>query len=186
MMKTLYAAAFALSLMLPAVGAQAKTSDRNQEMTIDAGAQAGTLGDGVTTLSGGVIITQGTLDIRSSQADIHMKGGEAVRAVFTGKQAKMKQQLDDGSWMEAQADKIDYDIKTEIIVLTGNYTVKSAQGTNSGGTMTYNTATGQMNSGGDGQRVRTVIPPKNKTPAPAAKPAAAPTRTTVPTAGSKK
>lgn len=186
-MKTLHAVALALSLMVPAIGVQAKTSDRNQEMTIDAGAQAGSLvGDGVTTLSGGVTITQGTLDIRSAQADIHMKDGEAVRAVFTGKQAKMKQQLDDGTWMEAQADKIDYDIKKEIIVLTGNYTVKSAQGTNSGGTMTYNTATGQMNSGGDGQRVRTVIPPKNKTPAPAAKPAAAPAKATVPTAGSKK
>lgn len=185
-MKILYAAALALSLLAPAVAVQAKTSDRNQEMTIDAGAQAGSLvGDGVTTLSGGVVITQGTLDLRSSQADIHMKDGEAVRAVFTGKQAKMKQQLDDGSWMEAQADKIDYDIKKEIIVLTGNYTVKSAQGTNSGGTMTYNTATGQMNSGGDGQRVRTVIPPKNKgAAAPAATPA--PAKTTVPTAGSKK
>jgi lipopolysaccharide export system protein LptA len=186
-MKTLHAVALALSLMVPAVGVQAKTSDRNQEMTIDAGAQSGTLvGDGVTTLSGGVTITQGTLDIRSAQADIHMKDGEAVRAVFTGKQAKMKQQLDDGTWMEAQADKIDYDIKKEIIVLTGNYTVKSAQGTNSGGTMTYNTATGQMNSGGDGQRVRTVIPPKNKGAAPAAKPAAAPAKATVPTAGSRK
>lgn len=186
-MKTLHAVALALSLMVPAVGVQAKTSDRNQEMTIDAGAQSGTLvGDGVTTLSGGVTITQGTLDIRSAQADIHMKDGEAVRAVFTGKQAKMKQQLDDGTWMEAQADKIDYDIKKEIIVLTGNYTVKSAQGTNTGGRMVYNTATGQMDSGGDGQRVRTVIPPKSKGAAPAAKPAAAPAKATVPTAGSRK
>jgi lipopolysaccharide export system protein LptA len=183
-MKILHAAVLALSLLAPAVAVQAKTSDRNQEMTIDAGAQAGSLvGDGVTTLSGGVVITQGTLDLRSAQADIHMKDGQAVRAVFTGKQAKMKQQLDDGTWMEAQADKIDYDIIKEIIVLTGNYTVKSAQGTNTGGTMTYNTATGQMNSGGDGQRVRTVIPPKNKGAAPAA--AAPATKTTVPTAGSK-
>jgi lipopolysaccharide export system ATP-binding protein len=36
-MKTLHAVALALSLMVPAVGVQAKTSDRNQEMTIDAG-----------------------------------------------------------------------------------------------------------------------------------------------------
>jgi len=107
-----------------------------------------------------------------------------VRAVFSGKQATMEQQLDDGSMMNARADKIDYDIKAEVIVLTGNYEVKSSQGINSGQKMTYNTRTGEMNSGGDGGRVRTVIPPKNKTPAPAAKPA--PTKTTVPTAGSKK
>ncbi|MFB5207163.1 methyl-accepting chemotaxis protein, partial [Stenotrophomonas sp. 3diitr2024] len=46
---------------------------------------------------------------------IYLKDGEAVRAVFTGKQATMKQQLDDGTWMDAVADRIDYDIKTEII-----------------------------------------------------------------------
>ncbi len=184
-MKILYATAIALSLLLPGYAAQARTDDRNKEMNIESGAQSGSfLGDGVITLSNNVIITQGTLEIRAAQADIHMKDGEAVRAVFSGKQATMKQQLDDGSWMNARADKIDYDIKGEIIVLTGNYRVESAQGINSGQKMTYNTRTGEMNSGGDGGRVRTVIPPKNKGAAPAAAPA--PTKTTVPTAGSKK
>jgi lipopolysaccharide export system protein LptA len=187
-MKILYAAAFALSLMVPAVAVQAKSTDRNQEMTIESDAQSGSfLGDGVITLSRNVVITQGTLDIRAAQADVHMKDGEAVRAIFTGKQATMKQQLDDGSAMNARADKIDYDIKGEIITLTGNYEVVSAQGTNSGQRMVYNTRTGEMNSGGGGEagRVRTVIPPKNKgAAAPAAKPA--PAKATIPTAGSKK
>lgn len=172
-MKIPFAAVLALSLLVPAV-AFAKSTDRNEAMNIDSGAQSGTLtGDGKTVLSGGVIITQGTLDLRSSEAEIYLKGGEAVRAVFTGKQAKMKQQLDDGSWMDATADRIDYDITTEIITLTGNYKVTSARGTNAGQRMVYNTRSGEMNSGGDGSRVRTVIPPKNKTPAaaPAASPA---------------
>lgn len=183
-MKILFAAAFALSLLAPGL-ASAKSTDRDQDMTIDAGAQSGTLvGDGKTTLSQGVIITQGTLDLRSANAEIYMKDGEAVRAVFTGKQAKLKQQLDDGTWMDASADRIDYDIKAEVLTMTGNYHVKSARGTNAGQKMTYNTRTGEMNSGGDGTRVRTVIPPKNKA---AATPAATPgTKTTVPTAGSRK
>lgn len=188
-MKNLLAAVFALSLLVPAFGVQARTDDRNKEMTIESATQSGSfLGDGVITLGGNVVITQGSLEIKAAQADVHMKGGEAVRAVFSGKQATMKQQLDDGTWMNARADKIDYDIKGEIIVLTGNYEVVSNQGTNSGQKMTYNTRTGEMNSGGEGGgRVRTVIPPKNKgTPAaaPAAKPA--PVKTTVPAAGSKK
>ena len=183
-MKIPFAAVLALSLLVPAV-AFAKSTDRNEAMNIDSGAQSGTLtGDGKTVLSGGVIITQGTLDLRSSDAEIYMKDGEAVRAVFTGKQAKLKQQLDDGSWMDASADRIDYDIKAEVLTMTGNYHVKSARGTNAGQKMTYNTRTGEMNSGGDGTRVRTVIPPKNKTAAPAAATPAA--KTTVPTAGSKK
>ncbi|WP_256775720.1 MULTISPECIES: lipopolysaccharide transport periplasmic protein LptA [unclassified Stenotrophomonas] len=183
-MKILFAAACAISLLVP-FAASAKSTDRNEDMAIDAGAQSGTLvGDGKTVLSQGVIVTQGTLDLRSSDAEIYMKDGEAVRAVFTGKQAKLKQQLDDGTWMDASADRIDYDIKSEVLTMTGNYHVKSARGTNAGQKMTYNTRTGEMNSGGDGTRVRTVIPPKNKTAAPAA--ATPATKTTVPTAGSKK
>ena len=172
-MKIPFAAVLALGLLVPSA-AFAKSTDRNEDMHIDSGAQSGTLtGDGKTVLSQGVIITQGTLDLRSSEAEIYLKDGEAVRVVFTGKQAKMKQQLDDGTWMDALADRIDYDIKTEIITLTGNYKVTSARGTNAGQRMVYNTRTGEMNFGGDGSRVRTVIPPKNKTPAaPAAQPKA--------------
>ncbi|WMJ68122.1 lipopolysaccharide transport periplasmic protein LptA [Stenotrophomonas sp. 24(2023)] len=173
-MKIPFAAFCALCLMIPGL-ASAKSTDRDQEMVIDAATQSGTLtGDGKTTLSGNVVITQGTLDMRSDQAEVYLKDGEPVRAVFTGKQAKLKQQLDDGTWMDAVADKIDYDIKTDIVTLTGNYKVTSERGTNAGQRMTYNTKTGEMNSGGDGTRVRSVIPPKNKTPgaaAPAAKPA---------------
>ncbi len=151
--------------MLPLL-ASAKSTDRNEPMNIDAGAQTGTLtGDGKTLMSGGVVITQGSLDLRAANAEIQIKGGEAVRAIFTGKQATMRQQMDDGTWMDATADRIDYDITSEIITLTGNYKVTSARGTNAGQRMVYNTRSGEMNSGGDGSRVRTVIQPKNKAPA---------------------
>ncbi|HGM5878546.1 TPA: lipopolysaccharide transport periplasmic protein LptA [Stenotrophomonas maltophilia] len=188
-MKIPFAAVLALGLLVPSA-AFAKSTDRNENMNIDSGAQSGVLtGDGKTVLSQGVTVTQGTLDLRSSEAEIYLKDGEAVRAVFTGKQATMKQQLDDGTWMDAVADRIDYDIKTEIITLTGNYKVTSARGTNAGQRMVYNTRSGEMNSGGDGSRVRTVIPPKNKNPAaqPAAAPkATAPASTPAKPAGSKK
>lgn len=156
-------ALLAAAALLIAGPVLAKSSDRNEPMNIDAGAQSGTLaGDGKTVLSQGVIITQGTLDLRSAEAEIHLRNGEPVRVVFTGRQATLKQQLDDGSWMDAKADRIDYDVSGEIITLTGNYSVVSARGTNAGQRMVYNTRTGEMNSGGDGTRVRTVIQPKNK------------------------
>lgn len=164
-MKIHLAALCALSLMFPLL-ASAKSTDRNEPMNIDAGAQTGTLtGDGKTLMTGGVVITQGSLDLRAANAEIQIKGGEAVRAIFTGKQAAMRQQMDDGTWMDATADRIDYDITSEIITLTGNYKVTSARGTNAGQRMVYNTRSGEMNSGGDGSRVRTVIQPKNKAPA---------------------
>lgn len=50
-MKIPFAALCAISLLVPTF-TSAKSTDRNQDMTIDAGAQSGTLvGDGKTTLS---------------------------------------------------------------------------------------------------------------------------------------
>ena len=158
--------ASAALLLLPATGAVAKSSDRNQAMTIDSGSQSGNMeGNGKTVLGGGVVVTQGTLEIQSAAAEIYMANGEISRSVFTGKQVKMKQQMDDGTWMDAQADRVEYDMKTETITFIGNYTVKSERGSNSGQRMVYNTASGNMQSGGDGTRVRTVIQPKAAAPA---------------------
>ncbi len=159
-------ASAALLLLLPLADAGAKSSDRNQAMTIDSGSQSGNMeGNGKTVLGGGVVVTQGTLEIRSAAAEIYMADGEVSRSVFTGKQVKMKQQMDDGTWMDAQADRVEYDMKTETITFIGNYTVKSDRGSNSGQRMVYNTKTGNMQSGGDGTRVRTVIQPKSAQPA---------------------
>ena len=52
-------------LLAPSV-VLAKSSDRNQPMSLDAGHQVGTLeGSGTIKMSGGVIVQQGSLDIRS-------------------------------------------------------------------------------------------------------------------------
>lgn len=159
-------ASAALLLLLSVADVVAKSSDRNQAMTIDSGSQSGNMeGNGKTVLGGGVVVTQGTLEIRSAAAEIYMADGEVSRSVFTGKQVKMKQQMDDGTWMDAQADRVEYDMKTETITFIGNYTVKSDRGSNSGQRMVYNTKSGNMQSGGDGTRVRTVIQPKSAQPA---------------------
>ncbi|MFT4248236.1 MAG: lipopolysaccharide transport periplasmic protein LptA [Pseudomonas sp.] len=158
-----------LALVLPAL-AMAKTSDRDQPMTIDAASQNGNmLGDnGKVRYSGNVVIVQGTLEIHSDTADIFQKDGQADKVILVGKQATLKQQLDDGTWMNGRADNIEYQVNQDIVILTGNYHVESSKGTNAGQRMVYNTKTGDMNSGGDGSRVRTVIQPKSKTAAPAA------------------
>lgn len=176
-----------LALLLPAV-AMAKSSDRNQPMTIDSANQSGNMLDdnGKIRYAGNVVIVQGTLEIHADTADLFRANGEIDRVVLTGKQATLKQQLDDGSPMDAVADNIDYKVGTDTVVLTGNYRMTSPKGTNAGQRMVYNTKTGDMQGGGDGTRVRTVIQPKNPAPAgapaagakPASKPAAKPAATT--------
>lgn len=148
----------------------AKTTDRNQPMNISSDQQSGTYTDNsVNVISGNVQIQQGTLDIRSQRAEVTLKNGEASRVVFTGAPVVMKQQMDDGSPMTARADKIDYDMISENIVLIGNAFVEQPRGSTSGPTITYNMKTGQINSGGGGTggRVKTTIMPKSAQGRPA-------------------
>lgn len=160
-------------LVLASSGAWAKSSDRNQEMLIDAGATSGTLDERQPmVLSKGVTITQGTLEIESSTATITTRSGEPVRAVLTGNPVKLKQDLDDGTPMSATADRIDYDLTTEIVVFTGDVNILQPRGSLSGQRVVYNMKTGMMNSGGEGNgRVKMRILPRNKPSAAPANPA---------------
>ena len=147
-------------LLAPSV-VLAKSSDRNQPMSLDAGHQVGSLeGNGTITMSGGVIVQQGSLDIRSQTGVVTMKNNDITRVVFTGSPVTLKQQMEDGGMMNATANRIDYDLVNEIVTFTGNYTVKTPKGSNSGQKLVYNLRTGNMESGGDGTRVKTVIQPK--------------------------
>jgi lipopolysaccharide export system protein LptA len=153
----------AIVAALPAAGALARTSDRQKPMDIEAGRQSGTLsGDSVNQLSGGVHITQGTLDITSSNATITLVDGDPSRAVFSGGPVALRQELDDGSPMSARADSVDYNLKTEIVVFTGNVSIDNPRGTLSGQRVVYNLRTGNVESGGEGGgKVKVRILPKS-------------------------
>lgn len=162
-----------LMLMAASAAAWAKTSDRNQPFYIESDSQEGEANSGINIWKGNVSLTQGTLEISAAYAELRQHDGDPSLAIFTGKPVKLRQQMDDGTWMDAQADRIEYDLQNETITLTGNYTVTSAKGSNSGQRMVYNTKTGNMQAGGDGSRVRTVIKPKaaqGKAAAPTDKP----------------
>lgn len=172
-------ASLPLSLALPVAGllavavagsALARSSDRNQPMDIDAGRQEGTFdGDSVNILTGGVSIRQGTLDIRSARAEITLVGGDPTRALLTGSPVTLKQQMDDGTPMTARANQVDYNLRTEVVVFTGNVRIEQPRGSMSGERVVYNLQTGRVESGGEGNgRVRMRIMPRNARPAEAA------------------
>lgn len=152
--------------------ALARSSDRNKPMDIDAGQQTGSLDESTpTVLSGGVKITQGTLDVAAARAVITSRGGAISRVVLTGGPARLKQQLDDGTPMNAAASTIDYNLATEVVTFTGNVSIQQPRGTLSGERVVYNMRTGEVSSGGaDAGRVKMRIMPKNSQ-APADNPA---------------
>jgi lipopolysaccharide export system protein LptA len=156
------AAFSAASLLVLASAAGARSSDRNKPMDIYAGHQSGTFsGDSVNPLSGGVHITQGTLDITSDTAKITLSDGEPVRAVFTGS-VVLKQQMDDGTPMTSKAASVDYNLDTEVVVFTGDVSIVQPRGSMSGDRVVYNLKTGGVESGGQGSgRVHMRILPKS-------------------------
>lgn len=199
-----FACALALGAVLGAapLAALALSTDKQQNMLINSDyakivQNKDNNSPGVTYLNGSVTMDQGTTKGRGDEATIYQHPGDAKdaqgkdisgdiqRVILIGKkkQAHMEQQQDGGGLMTANADKIDYNADTTVAVLTGNVVVvQPGRGTFQGAYMTYNTNTGEMESGDKtsaGQRVQMIIEPKNKTAVPAtdntaAKPAATP------------
>ena len=162
-----------LMILLLAIGvaasAQAKTTDRNAPMDINAGHSDALLtDDGTTTLSQGVVITQGTLEVRSDTARLFRAGGELSRIVLTGAPAVLKQVNDNGEPMTARASQIVYTVDSDVVVLTGAVVIEQPRGNLRGETVTYDLKTGRLNGGGDGSRVQMRILPKSATPTPPA------------------
>jgi len=184
--------AVVLAMSFAPLAAHALSSDRQQNMLINADyskivQNKDNNAPGMTYLTGNVTMDQGTTKARGDEATIYQHPGDAkdaqgrdisgdiARVVLIGKkkQAHLEQQQDSGGLFSAVSDKIDYNADTSVAVLTGNVVVvQPGRGEFRGATMTYNTNTGEMESGdknGPGQRVQMVIEPKNK--APVAQPA---------------
>lgn len=153
--------------------AWSKTSDRDQRMNVTADSSDCSTTDGPCLLIGNVHITQGTLDIQSAKADLRRADGDIKTVKLNGSPVKLKQQNDDGGWMNATADQVDYDLPNDTVVFTGNAHVdQPGRGTMAGGRIVYNTKTGQVQSGsaaGDGKPVIMTFEPKKKPQQPAEK-----------------
>lgn len=169
--------------LLAASNAFALSSDRNQPMLIDANyqkstqSQTGKAGDSdITKLDGNVVVTQGSMKAHADHAVIYKnpsgvtdKNGNAgaiTRVVLTGKQAHLQQVHDgDCGLMSADANTIDYLNSTGIATLSGTVVVvQKGKGEFHGEHMTYNTNTGEMESGdlSSTSRVHMVMEPKSE------------------------
>jgi lipopolysaccharide export system protein LptA len=77
--------------------------------------------------------------------------------------------------MTAHASNVDYNLKTDIVVFTGNVQLDQPRGSMSGQHVVYNLKTGSIDSGGEaGSRVKMHILPHT---GPAAAPAASTPKT---------
>ncbi|RCS31308.1 lipopolysaccharide transport periplasmic protein LptA [Rhodanobacter denitrificans] len=173
-------ARFALAVvalgLFAAQPALARKSDRQQEMQVAAKNFDGfQKPNSVSTLTGNVVITQGTLKATGAQAKVYFDADTQIsRVVITGSPAHLEQLDDNGNLMLGDAATLDYDNLNGIAVLSGNASVtQKGRGEAHGDKLTYNTETSQMTgeSAGDGL-VHMTFRPKPK-PAGSAAPAPA-------------
>lgn len=155
--------ALLLAAALAAVSgiAFARSSDRNQQMDITSNSSNCQLGDNMScTLSGNIVITQGTLKINAAQGQMMQSGGRPSRAKLSGG-VTMSQTLDDGTPVSTKSAAVDYDFNTEVIILTGGVVITQPRGNLRGERVVYNMRNGQVQSGGQGSgRVHMTLQPK--------------------------
>jgi lipopolysaccharide export system protein LptA len=193
-------AVFALSLA--ALNAAAERADAQKQAAIEFD-QAHI--DEVTqtrTLTGRVVLTRGTLTVKSDKAVLKESPEGYMILTLTaapGKVATFRQKRDGGPnlWVEGQAQRIEYDERTELVKLFSDATVRQLENGRlssevNGAFISYDNRTEQANVGGNaggqskpGQGRNTLIlaPRRGAAGAPAATPAPTPGATPAPAAG---
>jgi lipopolysaccharide export system protein LptA len=156
--------ACAILLAMVASPAWALKSDRNQELNVDAAALHADPAHNLTLLTGDVQLSQGSIKGDGDKATVHQGADNRItRVVLEGGPAHFEQQLDNGGGhMRASAATIDYHADTDIVDLTGNVrVVQEGRGEFHGRHLVYNTASGEMQGGGEpGGRVHLRMLPK--------------------------
>ncbi|HST45896.1 MAG TPA: lipopolysaccharide transport periplasmic protein LptA [Luteimonas sp.] len=146
-----------------------KATDRNQPMNLDADTTDCAVDDagGPCLFTGNVHIVQGTLDVRAARADVRRAAGDIQRVLLTGSPVLLKQQLENGSVIDARASNVEYDLPKDTVTFTGGVRLdQPGRGAISGERIVYNMRTGQVQGGGGGAgQVRTTILPKSAKPA---------------------
>jgi len=127
----------AVMLLLVCPAAYALKSDRQQPLDIRADASDGTLGDGTATLRGNVEIRQGTLLIRSDVARVERVEGRVRRFELDGAPVHLQQEIEEEGLVQAEARKVEYEVATGIVTLTGGADVEHPQYHISGDVLRY-------------------------------------------------
>ncbi|HKZ10363.1 MAG TPA: lipopolysaccharide transport periplasmic protein LptA [Rhodanobacteraceae bacterium] len=158
--------------------AQAKQTDKNQPIHINAGTFAGSQDSGKITFTGSVTMDQGSFHADGAQATGYTDPDDTSqwqRVVLTGGPSHFRQTQDNGTLVHGQAATIDYKVSENTVILTGDAkVVQEGRGEFHGNRLVYNTDSGEIQgTPAAGGRVHITLQPRSK-PAPAsAKPAPA-------------
>ena len=139
-------------------------SDANQPIKLLADKATYSERTGVTSYSGSVIITQGSLKMTADNITVNLSQGRSINsAVATGRPATMQQIVTQEKGLaKGQANTIDYNAVTGIVTLTGNARLVQNGASFAGNVIRYSLKAGDVEAtAGGNQRVELVFPPNN-------------------------
>jgi lipopolysaccharide export system protein LptA len=139
----------ATCLVLPMM-AWALETDRQQPLEVNADSTSGTLGDGITTLSGNISIRQGSLKINAEGAEVEKTDGRVSLLTLRGEPAQLEQQIEQQGFVRARAEVIVYQVASGLVTLSGNADVEHPQYEISGEVLEYDLNAQHFQGDGNG------------------------------------
>ncbi|WAT00299.1 lipopolysaccharide ABC transporter substrate-binding protein LptA [Rouxiella chamberiensis] len=159
-----------LAVSLPAL---ALKDDTTKPMTITSDNQAVDINTNTVTLTGNVILKQGSILVHADRATIVRPNGESGKEVVEGfgNPVTFQQMQDNGKPLKGHAAKVRYEVEKDLVTLTGDAYLEQLDSNVKGDRITYLVQQQQMQAYSDkGSRVTTVLVPsqlQQKTPAAA-------------------
>ncbi|MFN6961010.1 MAG: lipopolysaccharide transport periplasmic protein LptA [Rhodocyclaceae bacterium] len=174
---TLRPAIIALLLLLVAGNALAERADRDKPVHLEAARVTVDDAKRIHVFEGNVVLTQGTLTIRTAKLVVTQDADGFQKGVATGGEnglARLRQKREGkDEWIEGEAERIEYDAKSEKAEFFNRAYVKSGSDEVRGHYISYDGKTEQYlvtaapgaKPGSAEGRVTAVIQPKNAKPA---------------------
>lgn len=165
-----------MALVCATPSSHAELSDRNKPVQLEAEQVSIDDARQVSTFTGNVVLTQGTLEIRGDTLVVKQNSEGLQHATATGKPASFRQKRDGANeYIEGYGERIVYNSTHTTLNLFGNARLKRGQDQVSSEHITYNSTTEIFRANGLTSnkpgaprkgRVRVIIQPKNDTAPP--------------------
>ncbi|AHG19768.1 lipopolysaccharide transporter [Chania multitudinisentens RB-25] len=142
--------------------ALALKSDSEQPVSINSLKQALDMQSNVSTFTDEVVIKQGTIEIKADKVVVTRPDGDQNKTYIEafGKPVTFYQMQDNGKPVKGHAQKVRYDVATQLVTLTGNAYLEQLDSNVQGDNITYLVQQQQMQASSDkGKRVTTVLVP---------------------------
>lgn len=151
------------ALLAPITTVQALESDRSQPIHIDSSSAHADYKSGITRYEGNVVLTQGSLQIKADSISIQRDKDGVHSVIAVGHPVQIQQSpAPDQAPIQAEANEINYDISTDLLILKDNVYIKLQESVHRGARYEYNLSSQQLKASGTANnRISTTFQPQN-------------------------